>query len=251
MRCLAALTCILAGALSLPAVEVIKIRPVPPSDETLAAEVARTITGRPGMDAHRVHVEVHEARLLLSGEVPDLHSRAEAERLALGVRGLSSVENLITIDTAEIPDSLLQFHSLRALEASPRLSSFGIQVSVVEAALTLTGEVPLARDRLEAEKLASRVQGLQSLDNQIRVAPTPVDPEILKRRIEKILRDKRVFGGVEELTVSVGEGGVVTLGGFALSHVDRLRAERLAYGLRGVTEVRNSIQVRRTPGESR
>ncbi len=248
-RCLAVGTSVLAGALSLPAVEVIKIQPAPPSDEALAREVARIITGRPGVDTHRVRVEAHEGRLRLSGEVPDLHSRAEAERLALGVRGIASVENLITIDTAEIPDSLLQLNSLRALEASPRLRTFGIQVSVAGAALTLAGEVPLARDRLEAEKLASRVRGLQSLDNQIRVAPTPIDPDVLRRRIEKLLGNRRVFGGVEDLMVSVDEGGVVTLGGFSPSHVDRLRAERLAYGLRGVTEVRNDIQVRRPPAD--
>ncbi len=238
--------CVL-GAPHLSAVEVIKIRPAAPTDESLAAEVTRVISGRPGVDVDDVEVEVRDSSLRLKGRVRDLYDRSEVERLASAVRGLGSIENLLEVEAIDTPDSLLELNSKRALESSPRMTSFRIQVSVAGAAATLTGEVPLARDRLEAERLVSRVAGLQSLDNQVRVAQAPIDPAIIRRRLERLLGDKLIFGGVEELVVEVSESGLVTIRGFVISHLDRLRAERLAYGLRGVTEVRNGLVVRRSP----
>lgn len=229
------------------AVEVRKIRPGQPDDATLEEEVRMRLTGRPGLELRGIEVDVQDGHLTLSGRVPSLRDASEAERLSAAVRGLLSITNRIEVRDTETPDSLLQLNAMRALESSPRLRSFRLKASVSEAVLTLDGEVPLARDRMEAEKLASRVDGIVDLRNRIRVSHAPVDPEIITRRLKGVLGRKLIFGGVDDLEVEVSEGGEVTLRGIAAAHVDRLQAERLAYGIPGVTSVRNLIQIRRAP----
>lgn len=226
------------------AVEVRKIRTEHPDDATLRQEVLDRLVGRPGLELRDVEAEVTDGRLVLSGTVGSLHEASEAERLSTAVRGLVSIKNQIQVRPVEIPDSLLQLNALRALESSPRLRSFRLKVQVEDAALTITGEVPLARDRLEAEKLASRVEGITSLDNRITIPSAPVDPEIIQRRLTALLTNKMIFGGVDQLEIEVSAEGVVTLTGVAAAHVDRLQAERIAYGLPGVRSVRNRISVR-------
>jgi osmotically-inducible protein OsmY len=238
--------CLAPAALSrLDAVEVRKIRPDQPSDAALMEDLRARMMGRPGLEMRDVRPDVVDGHLTLRGSVDALYERDEAERLCSAIRGLRSITNEIEVRRTEIPDSLLQLHALRALEASPRLRSFGIEVSVTDAVLSMTGEVPLFRDRLEAEKLASRTQGIVGMDDRIRLIQAPVDPEVVERRLKRVLGDKLIFGGVDDLTVQVSEQGVVTLGGVAAAHIDRLKAERIAFGIRGVTAVINRISVRR------
>lgn len=229
------------------AVEVRKIRPGQPDDRTLVREVRQRLTGRLRLNLRGIVIDVQEGHLILSGRVPSLYDAMEAERLSAAIRGLRSITNRIDVESTEIPDSLLELHAMRSLEASPRLRSFRLQVSVKDAVLNLSGEVPLARDRLEAEKLVSRVEGIREMKNGIQVAHKPVDPQIISRRLEGVLGRKMIFGGVDELEVSVSEEGRVTLKGIAAAHVDRLQAERIAYGIPGVTSVDNLIVVRRAP----
>jgi osmotically-inducible protein OsmY len=241
---LLAVTALVAGLTPADGVEVRKIRPAPPDDATLEDQVKRRLAGRPGFDDSGVAVKVLEGDLVLSGSVETLFERREAERLASAIRGLRSVQNRISVKRSGTGDSQLEYLARRALQASPRLRSFQLKIVVSDARLVLKGEVPLAKDRLEAEKLVSRVPGVLAIDDNLRVAAVYVDPQVVRRRLERLLGYKLVFGGVGDLSVQVTETGVVTLEGVASAHVDRLRAEQIAFGIRGVTSVVNRIRVR-------
>ncbi len=230
------------------AVEVRKIRPPAPDDETLRQAVLMRISGRVGVDVSRVTVSASAGTVALSGAMPTLHERSELERYASQVYGVTSIDNRVEVDRQERGDPILELEADRSLRASPRLASFGLQVSVRDAAATLQGEVPLATDREEAEEAISRVAGIVAIDNRIRLAPVPADPATVRRRVESLLHAKLLFGGAEELKVVADEGGSVTLTGVVATLADRLRAERLAFGVRGVTSVRNELVVRRFKG---
>lgn len=226
------------------AVEVRKIEPPQPDDATLEADVRRQIAGRPDVEIGRIKVGVAGGVLSLTGTVDSLWDRSEVERLAAEIRGLKSIDNELTVSPVDAPDSLLEYDANRALETSPRIRSFGLKVSVSGAVLTLDGEVPLARDRMEAARLATHVHGIRELNNEIRVASAPVDPAVVRRHVEHLLGSKVVFAGVEDLSVEVDGEGVVTLGGTVKSFADRLTAERITYGVRGVTSVTNNLRVK-------
>ena len=236
---------ILGGAGGTEAVEVRRIDDAAPDDATLARVVEQRISGRPGVDRSRVAAGVEDSVLTLSGNVSTLHERGEIERLVATIRGLRAVENKIEVDRGSDPDPLLEVHALRAIESSPRLRAFGLQIHVLDGALTIEGEVSLARDRADAEDLVSEVSGVVSVQNQIRLAPCPFDPALVKKKIEGLLARRLIFGGVEDLRVTVGEGGEVVLEGVVPTGADRMRAERLVYGVRGVVSIRNLLQVRR------
>lgn len=234
-----------AAVRPVPAVEAISPRPPVPDDAALAVLVERRLAGRPDLDASGVSVTVRGGVLLLEGEVASLRARRRAEGYAAGVRGILGMENRLAIRGRDVPDGLLETEARRALESVPRLKKLGIAVTASGGVLQLSGEVPLARDRLDAEEEASGVSGVTSIENGIRVTAVAVDPELIRRRIENLLGNRLLFGGVESLKVSVSDSGDVILEGAVTHQADRLRAERLAWGVRGVATVRNDLVVRR------
>jgi len=228
-----------------PGVEVWKVGAAAPDDATLLRTVQSKITGRPGVDVARVEVVVLQGALELSGTVRTLYEREEIEKIASSVRGLVSITNEIRMERIEQPDVMLQREALREIELSPRLRSFGLSAQVQDGVLTLDGEVGVVRDREEAEEAASRLPGIVEIRNRIGLAPGPFDPDLVRRRLERILSNKLIFGGVDDLKVEVRQDGAVTLAGIVPTHVDRTRAQKVAYRIRGVTSVDNQIRVRR------
>jgi hyperosmotically inducible protein len=224
-------------------VEATKVRPAAPDDAAVTTNVLARISGRPGLDVSAVSASVSEGALTLQGSVATIFDRSEIERLASGVRGVVLVRNQLEVMNLQKPDEALQGDADRALGAMPRLRGFRLQVSVSEGVLSLEGEVPLARDRIEAEEIVSKVPGVLSIRNQLHLPAHPVDPKVVRRRIEGLLQDKLVFGAIENLSVKVTPEGEVTLEGVVPSQADRQRAERIAYGIRGVISIVNNLVV--------
>lgn len=239
------LICLHLSAATVGAVETWRPTAPAPDDETLVRTVTMRISGRPGIHVSTVQVEVRDGTLRLGGSVPDLHSRREVERLASSVRGLVAIENNLEVNRRDVPDSLLALEVQRLVDSYPRLRSRRLRAKVSRGVLELEGEVLLARDRLDAEEASARVPGVLSIRNRIDIAPADVDPDLIRRRLTRLLGNKLIFSGVEDLVVQVGEEGRVRLEGVVVTHADRLRAERLAFGLRGVSQVQNDLEVRR------
>ena len=226
------------------AVEARKVRGPAPDDPSIAATVLSRVSGRPGLDVSAVTVEVEKGAVVLSGSVASLFDRSEVERLASGVRGVAGVENRLQVAQGDRDDSTIEVDADRALGGLPRLRGFRVSVSVQAGVIILDGDVPLARDRIDAEESVSRVRGATAVSNHLRLVPASVPPEQLKHRVEALLGEKLVFGAVESLEVKVSTAGEVTLDGAVPSPADRLRAERIVYGLRGVSSVTNNLVVR-------
>lgn len=243
----AAATLFLLAFTTAQAVEVRRITPPVPDDATMASMVVNRISGRPGLDVSGVEAAVRDAVLTLSGSAADIYTKREVERLAAAVRGLRAVENRIVVTRKDLPDSLLEQEASRAVDLIPRLRSFRLQVTVLDATVRLEGEVPLARDRVDAEEAAVRVAGIVGVDNRIRIEALPVDPDLIARRLTRLLTNKLVFGGVADLRVEVSEGGAVLMEGRVATLADRMRAERIAYGLQGVTTVDNRLRLETPP----
>ena len=70
--------------------------------EAVKAEIEEALLRNAEFDAHRIHIEVHGDRLVLSGEVRSWAERQEAERAAWGSPGVKQVDNHITVNAGEL-----------------------------------------------------------------------------------------------------------------------------------------------------
>lgn len=121
--------------------------------------------------------ETEPGRIVLSGVVPTMTIWELAGRIALGVKGVTSVDNLLTSDTqieSSVAVAICTDPEIGLESDELRVSSF---LGTVYIGGTLTaGDIESARRAIEkAEQVARGVPGVVEVINQLvpAVAPTP------------------------------------------------------------------------------
>jgi osmotically-inducible protein OsmY len=116
-----------------------------------------------------------------------------------------------------------------------------IQVSVQNRFVTLTGVVNLYRDRLLADETVSRIHGVETIQDGIKVGGPQVPDAQLKAEIDKIIADRiRALGtfGFGTMKAQVRDGAV-TLSGSAAPQL----TEPAIIAIDGTVGVRNVINL--------
>jgi osmotically-inducible protein OsmY len=118
-------------------------------------------------------VTVDNGVAILSGKVDNLKAKRAAENDARNVVGVTFVRNNIRVKPDYIPEN----QSLEALIASsitldPELEFYEIDVSAVSGKVYLEGEVDSWYEKYKAEDVASRVNGVTSIVNNLDVRET-------------------------------------------------------------------------------
>lgn len=127
------------------------------------------------------------------------------------------------------------------LALDPAVSAYKIEVAVHESVVTLDGSVDnlLAKER--AAGVAQLVKGVRAVVNQVDVrTPAVRTDKAIRLDIEDAFR---VSMAVDDPMDVQADSGVVQLRGTVNSWQERTLCERLAKGIRGVTEVVNLIEV--------
>jgi len=141
-------------------------------------------------------------------------------------------------------DSELQRAVLDELAWEPQLDSAHIGVTAELGVVTLTGHVQSYRQKLAAEKAATRVKGVKALAEELAVKlPFAVlrnDEDIAKAAVERLSWDSALPQGAIAITV---EKGWVTLTGTVEWKFQRDAAARHVHGLLGVVSVSNQIEI--------
>ena len=140
------------------------------------------------------------------------------------------------------------FHELVTL---PQLTIFdNLQYKVDGNKVTLTGQVvnPVLKD--SAEKVVKKIEGVESVNNQIEVLPTSSNDDRIRRQVARaIFNDERLFhysmGSVPPIHIIV-KNGHVTLEGVVNSQTDKDEAALRANGVPGVFSVDNHLQVQKS-----
>lgn len=143
---------------------------------------------------------------------------------------------------AQNDDSHLQAEVQKALSAS-RFK--GIQASVQNGVVTLSGSVDLFNTKLNAEQKVHHVKGIGAIRDDIQVA----GPEIPDQQLQAKLQQAIAYGLVgyvpvafQAITVQV-QNGVVTLGGHAAGPVAASDCVAIVENTKGVKDVIDNIQV--------
>ncbi|HEY0760462.1 MAG TPA: BON domain-containing protein [Acidisarcina sp.] len=144
---------------------------------------------------------------------------------------------LTEMNDPQIQESLTKSFSKKRYE--------GVQASVENGVVTLTGSVPNFAAKEDADKVAHRAKKVIAVRDEIEVAgPQIPDQELQQKLLKKIEYDRVGYGTTAFNAISVSvENGVVTLGGHAYGPVDKDSAVSVASNTPGVRDVIDDIQV--------
>jgi hyperosmotically inducible periplasmic protein len=171
----------------------------------------------------------------------------------------------------EMDDAWLTTKVKAQMAADGRVSPTRVGVDTVNGNVTLSGETPTQEEKIAAEEVASKVEGVRGVSNQIIVNPAAAGSGIpsgeeMKRRAERavgnvgqgVKKDAQnafLLGEVKARLAAAGYGavgvdvdrGVVTLKGETLNEKDRIAAEAITEKVKGVEKVDNQLTVKKPP----
>lgn len=141
-------------------------------------------------------------------------------------------------------DSILSATVLDKLHFDPRVSNEDISVAAHESIITLQGNVSSYGNKKLAESIIKEVPNVKGVVNELQIVATPSygrkDTDIAKAIHNTWEWD---FSVPEDKLQFVVENGHVTLSGNVEWYFQKLHAENILRGLRGVKEITNNIIV--------
>ena len=139
-------------------------------------------------------------------------------------------------------DSEVQAQVTAQLEKKELFRS--LKAEVDEGIVTLSGEVPLYIDKMNAEKRVRKVKNVEGVRNHVQVGgPSVADDEVRENLSTKLRYDRVGYGIVfNNLGVDV-QNGVVTIAGNVRDYADRDSALAIVSTTAGVKEVVDEIEV--------
>jgi osmotically-inducible protein OsmY len=195
-----------------------------------------------------VDVTVSDGSVTLGGTVPNAWSRNEAEWLAFKTRDVKAVVNHLTVARAGTDAELAEAVTSQVRRYVLYSVFDDVEASVRDGKVSLTGEVTAGYKANDIARIASKVKGVQSVENDIRTLPaSPFDEELRAALASRIYGDP-LFESYSHLQVPppvhiVVEGGHVTLTGAVDSKVERAKAGAIAREVFGVMSVDNQLRV--------
>ena len=149
-------------------------------DSTIAANVKAALVQDPTTRASNISVNTMHGVVELTGFVDTPDQRHEAARVAGHVAGVRSVDNELHVNGgpdgpavvgSAMSDDAITARVQAALANDPNAQGSQIKVSTYRGVVQLAGFVSSNSVRDEAGSVASSVQGVRSVDNDLRLAP--------------------------------------------------------------------------------
>lgn len=194
-----------------------------------------------------VTVFVSHGTVTLRGVVDTLWTREKALEEARTTSQVRSVVNEIAIAPAESDARIAEDVSTRIRRYVFYSIFDDAAVAVDNGVVTLTGRVTMPHKADAFVDLASRVKGVQRVNNLVRALPVSSFDDDLRFRIARQIYGDPTFWNlaiqVDPPLHIVVENGRVTLTGVVPSEVERTKAEMIALSTFGVFSVQNSLRL--------
>jgi hyperosmotically inducible protein len=220
------------------------------SDEEIKKMVIEELYWDDRIDASKIMAKVEEGKVILTGSVPSYMARDRAERGVSRIRGVTEVDNRLTITYTGFPaDEEIRFSVQNLITANPELRKEDIRVAVGRGIVILEGSVTSYWRKPQARRITCGVAGVLDVVNKLTVVPTQKvsDRAIAEDVIAAI--ERNVYADIKNITVEV-RNGVVTLTGSVPSLASFDSAQDAAEFTRGVVNVINDLIIRRGPVQS-
>lgn len=212
-------------------------------DHSLQAAVLDRLDMDPAINSSRVGVAAREGVVTLSGHVPSLFERVEAEKVAGSVRGVRAIINLMSVElggVSQTSDERLAQQAYSRLASNSSVPEDRLHLAVDNGVVTLHGDVDWPFQLEAALKDLQRLGAIRELHSDVVIRP-PVKPERVQEKIRDAfaqlapLDAERIFANAE--------GSEVTLTGEVTSWHEKGLAESVAWSVPGVSKVINNIFV--------
>ena len=161
---------------------------------------------------------------------------------------LASAKSLVTQANGSVDDARIKKEVRHELLMLPYYSLFdNLAFSVNDGTVTLMGQVVTPSLKSDAEGVVKRIEGVQSVINNIEVLPpSPMDDQIRREEVRAIYGDpaltKYAYGAVPPIHIIV-KNGHVTLEGVVDNATDKNIAEIRAKSVPNVFSVQNNLRV--------
>jgi hyperosmotically inducible protein len=145
-------------------------------DSTINATVKAELIANASTKARQINVETYKSVVQLSGFVESETEKADAERVASAVAGVREVRNSIVVAvrppvSQRIADGVTTGRVKAALIDDKDVSSNQINVETRAGVVQLSGFVLNEKRRERAAFVASRVEGVQRVENALVIKP--------------------------------------------------------------------------------
>jgi hyperosmotically inducible protein len=161
------------------------------------------------------------------------NSTAAGQNSALGQRGIDRIVKEVHHELVMLPFYGV-FDNL-AYKVSP------------DGTVTLLGEVSRPTLKSDAENSVKRIEGVERVDNQIKVLPTSPNDDRIRRAVYRAIYGNDVLSQYALRAVPpihlIVENGNVTLEGVVARQMDKQVAEMQAKSVSGVFSVTNNLRV--------
>lgn len=142
----------------------------PKSADEIRDAIENALMYDPRVYSFDVTPEVAGSVVTLRGTVDNLKAKRAAEQDAKNTVGVSAVTNLIEVEPAAgLSDVQIGEKVRDAIERDPFLERYEITAVVVDGEALLTGVVDSHFEKAQAEEVASTVEGVLTVDNQLKV----------------------------------------------------------------------------------
>lgn len=226
------------------------------SDSEIQADVEKVLQINQSVQHPPIATAVSGGTVSLLGKVDSLAQKRIAEFAAAGVRGVSEVDNQITVRMSiDRSDEELREEIIALIAQSVYFDNAEIDVQVNEHVAKLSGAVGsvAAKDRLEQ---VAEIWGIAAVDvSGVEVNPDKLDDSLRKQRyadvsdqtIADAIRrsfeaDPYLFSRVEDIDVVVDQARVQLTGTVDRSFI-RTRAGQLVRNIVGVRRIKNDLEV--------
>lgn len=177
----------------------------------------------------------------INGNINSLYNKYRIFDIVERIRGVKDIKDLITVNTAPVPDNVIRGHILQELKLNGAiLEPNRIKVSVNNGEIVLRGDVSYYREKLIAESIASWQKGATGITDNIKVLPpkVAVSDKNLKIILSDILKDH--FPVETKVNFKVNRG-MVLLDGYTHTLWAKRHIARDFRRVKGVHDVLNHI----------
>jgi osmotically-inducible protein OsmY len=214
--------------------------------DQMKEHIARHLKWDNSLKGSNIQVDYIGKKAVLSGTVPNLVAHAAAQNDALNIPGVDTVENRLEVqyihDHPNKTDETLKTDIEKVLGCTIETSGKRIQVEVMDGIAILSGTTDSYWKKTRIEDLASSMEGVLDIHNEIKVTPQEKTPDdTIQKEIILALNRMEVVG-INNVQVTV-KNGIVTLSGTVPTWPTAFDIEDTARFTSGVTGIKNKLIV--------
>lgn len=214
------------------------------SDASLRDDIIEELNWEPSVDSSKIGVAVKDGIITLSGTVPSLIEKMDAEKAVKRVEGVRAVvQNIdVKLKSSSIrTDAEIAEVAIKNLKWNTNVPEENIILKVEHGWITLEGEVLWNYQKEAAKSAVKGLIGVKGVNNFIKVK-SKIQPENLTQKIKNsFLRNASIDADNVKVEVI---GNKAILKGTVQSWAEKRQAEKAVWSAPGIFEIENKLEIK-------